>query len=171
MFTRMIEIAAAALMTAVLVPSAAGDEKIHTVRGHSPTFIFGPPNLEQLSINAWEESDGTVRGHAAFPGVYLATPPDGGEPSILAPESAGWTWQIEIDSLTVDGNVAWVEGTIVHDNRIPENEGGSVGFTVVDNGEGANDPPDLLFPWLEFNSDLLTEFGGPFSVTGNFTVR
>lgn len=171
MFMRMIQFATAAVMTAVLVPSAAGAEKIHSVRGHSPTLIFGPPYLEQLRINAWEESDGTARGHAAFPGVYLATPPDGGEPSILAPESAGWTWQIEIETLTVDGKIAWVEGTIVHDNRFPENEGGSVGFTVVDNGAEANDPPDLLFPWLEFNVELLTELGGPYSVTGNFTVR
>lgn len=55
-------------------------------------------------------------------------------------------------------NEARVEGTIVHDNKYPWNEGQRVViYRVVDNGQGAADPPDQVV-------------GAPI-LGGNFIVR
>ncbi len=176
MSKRFVCMATVALLGGTLAPFANAGESVHSVCGHSPTFVFAPPdqaNLEEVSIQASQGSDGTIRGHITFPGVYLLNPPANDGPTLYAPEGAGWTWQIDVDTLVVDGNVAWVGGVILHDNRDPSYEGSWFGFTIIDNGAGANDPPDVMVPFIVLDPAELEdlEMSGIYAVTGNFTIR
>ncbi len=51
---------------------------------------------------------------------------------------------MELDCLTVVANVATMSGTIDHSNSSVFAPGLAVVFTVADNGEGAEDPPDTV---------------------------
>lgn len=99
--------------------SATGSGQHHTTTGLWRTFSF----------NGTKKADGTVGGRFHFR-VHDAQ----GEGSRI--------WG-EITCLTVEGNQAWLAGYVTKAGN-PANVGRPHGFRVVDNGQGANAPPDLV---------------------------
>jgi hypothetical protein len=135
------------VLVAVGGPAAApvwAGPPIHQVRGHG-IWDLNPPRglLNQISINAWEDETGA---HGVW--TWVTNFDD-----FNNPDGHGWIWVIDVRLLIVVDNVAYVEGPILFDNTFPEFEGAWVGMSVIDNGNGPNDPPDLLggFPLLGGN--------------------
>jgi hypothetical protein len=148
------------MMALFIGPTAAiAVEPVHSVHGHAVYSLDPPAQIDQITINAAVDADGVVTGSmAVYPSVYLAPPRES------VPDYAGWTWHITINSLTVTGNVARLEGVITSDNRVPDNVGCPIGFVVTDNGSGALDPPD----GLEIHGCAV---GDAWIVGGNFIVK
>jgi hypothetical protein len=79
-----------------------------------------------LAFNAVKRADGTTTGEARIDRKDL-----------------GISWNLEVTCLTVEGNTAWIGG-IIRNARGPIIQEGTVSyFYVVDNGEGADAPPDV----------------------------
>lgn len=58
--------------------------------------------------------------------------------------NTGTRLHMTIDCLNVAGNVATMSGTVTQDNLAGAFVGDPIWFQVVDNGEGAGAPPDLI---------------------------
>ena len=101
--------------TAAVLASASGS-------GH---ILFGSNN-EFITFSAIRQSDGTVTGTATVHDV-----------------SAGVTAKIDVNCLNVVGNTATISGIVTSSNE-PTLVGFEGIFQVVDNGEGANSPPDFM---------------------------
>ena len=142
------------LLAVLAIPSGAmAAQPAHSVRGHAIVFLDPPAQIQQMSISASVDANGDVSGMALWP--------------IITPDIPGWIWRIEVTGLVVDENVATIDGIVVFDNRLPEeNLGCPVQFIVTDNGSGSSQPPDVI----TFNSDC-TGYGSFDSLGGNFTVR
>ena len=95
-------------------PSATGGGKFH----------IAPCCEDQFDFSAITHTDGTVTGQARFDVGFV-------EPL-----------HVDVDCLRVVGNVATFSG-IVKNEKSP-NFGSTFIFAVQDNGEGSNDPPDLV---------------------------
>jgi hypothetical protein len=97
-------------------PSASGHGNIRINDGELRTFSF----------HAMTRKDGTVTGnttlHNRDQDVFV---------------------KLDIDCLRVVGNTAYVSGVITQHSN-PDFLGFKGRFRVVDNGEGANNPPDLM---------------------------
>jgi hypothetical protein len=79
-----------------------------------------------LAFNAVKRADGTTTGEARIDRKDL-----------------GISWNLEVTCLTVVGNTAWIGG-IIRNARGPIIQEGTVSyFYVIDNGEGADAPPDV----------------------------
>lgn len=107
----------AAVTSAAVIASASGS-------GH---ITFGS-SQEHNSFNATRADDGSVTGHA----------------QVIDRTASGLVrLQVDINCLNVIGNVATLSGIVTSSN-----EEGLVGmealWQVVDNGEGAGAPPDLM---------------------------
>jgi len=84
--------------------------------------------LRTFSFNALKFADGTVQGQYE-----------------LFSRSAATRIHGDVVCLSVVGNHAWVGGSQDQSNDpVAFPAGGENGFQTVDNGEGANDPPDQL---------------------------
>jgi hypothetical protein len=99
-------------------PAANGHGNLTTSNGELRTFSF----------NAVQKKDGTVIGNATLQNRGLD--------SFL---------KIDINCLMVTGNIATMSGVVTHsDDPRGDFKGLPAIFRVVDNGEGANSPPDLI---------------------------
>jgi hypothetical protein len=88
--------------------------------GETSTFTF----------NAVQRPNGTVGGHMVY---HL--------------RFADLTIHMQLDCLSIAGNTAKLSGVVTHVQGDPPPfifEGQDAVFTVVDNGEGGNVPPDLI---------------------------
>lgn len=84
--------------------------------------------LRTFSFTALKYADGTVQGEYE-----------------LFSRVSGTRIHGDVVCLSVVGNHAWVGGTQDHSiDPVAFPPGGENGFQTVDNGEGDNDPPDLL---------------------------
>ena len=92
------------------------------------TISTTPTILEQFSFNAIKHGDGRVTGQwQAF------------RESTGIEEAHG-----SVTCMGIDGNTARIGGVITYTNPVDGHPVGTILiWTVVDNGEGANDPPDL----------------------------
>jgi hypothetical protein len=101
---------------------------VHTVTGHWEV-IGGGGNLNKVSVSAIQRLDGTTTGQVQ----YEQFGPDG-QKTILA--------HGEVLCVAVEGNVARI-GASGQDalSNTPDATIYAI-MTVIDNGEGANDPPD-----------------------------
>lgn len=127
----------------------AGARTVNEVRGHGVLFdLIDGDSIDSISINAWLDESGAAHGFVSWGGEYFASEDT---------RELGWVWHIEVTDLYVIGNVAYVGGIVVHDNKFPESEGTYVSITVIDNGSGAAAKPDEV---------LFSPIDG-----GNFTVR
>jgi hypothetical protein len=99
-----------------IVASATGSGQI-TVGTSQRTFTF----------NAQTDSSNNSRGQ--------------GE---LFNRSANVRFHMDLNCLNVVGRTATMSGTITSDNQSGALVGSAVWFQVVDNGEGAGSPPDLI---------------------------
>ncbi len=139
---RFVALAAVTLLFAVAMAKvgASGDgQPIHEVRGQG-ILNWNPPDgvIVTISINAWEDETG-VHGVATWLNEYRL---------VGNPDLSGWQWVIDVDTLVMhSANTASVGGVIVQDNKFPEyTEGERITIRgVVDNGQGAGDPPDEIF--------------------------
>jgi hypothetical protein len=124
----LLSVAVALLVTAAFVgaASAAGSGPSATGSGH---FSEGGA-LRTFSFSAITHADGTVSGNAEINNRGI-------------PNTTAGTSHIAIDCLQVVGNTAYVSGTIT-DSTVPGLVGDSGVFSVQDNGEGSNSPPDLI---------------------------
>ncbi len=122
----------AAAPAALSAPGGHSSTPSATGAGHfTPTT---PPGSEYrtFSFNAKQHKDGSVTGQAQLHARRAS-----GDIVIHA----------ELDCLRVIGNTATMSGVVKH-SRGPDGiappEGRPVTFSVMDNGEGADDPPDLI---------------------------
>lgn len=113
--TAALGLAAAAV--AAVVASASGS-------GH---ITFGS-SQERISFNAARNDDGTATGSA----------------QVVDDTASGVVrFHVDVNCLNVFGNVAIVSGLVTSSN-VEALLGMEAVFEVVDNGEGAGDPPDLM---------------------------
>jgi hypothetical protein len=107
------------------LPSPAFATRNPGASGHVNLDIFG--GLQTYSFNAIQSQDGTVSGHL-----------------VLKSRGQDTRFFAEIDCLNMFDNMAVMSGVVTQSNN-PSFPAGFVAiFTVVDNGEGATDPPDLV---------------------------
>jgi hypothetical protein len=135
----LLTIAVAALSAALLGPTAvqAGGNGVSAIATGSGQ-IHVADELRTFTFNAQTDRLGVTSGQTQ-----------------AVSRAAGRTWHGTIDCLNVEGNVATMSGVVT--NISPETPpffvvGSNIVFQVIDNGEGANAPPDLI---------SLTFFFGP----------
>src|SRR3989442_870582 len=102
--------------------SAAGSGP--SASGHGNLTVGG--ELRTFSFTAVTKSNGSVTGEAQ-----------------LKSRASGVIIHVEINCLKVVGNQAYISGVVRHANN-PLFVGHTSIFRVIDNGEGANRPPDEL---------------------------
>jgi hypothetical protein len=135
--------------TALLLAVAPAIAFAESVSGHGKVSI-GDVSPLQVSVHAWRDTDGFVRGsvtavgdvaHGIFPKGGIADP-----------------WFLDVVDLEIEGNTAYVLAVVVH-SLFPEDIGTEVNFIFIDNS--ATGTPD------EIETDI--EGGGEI-VAGNITV-
>jgi hypothetical protein len=134
------------------------------VTGHANIFLSNFQAEEKYSSNAIRHSDGSVSG----------------EFELKSEQDAGVRLHGDVVCFTVVGNTARVAG-FVDSSTEPSFEGLHVVWTVVDNGEGANDPPDLTSDFFlvvsaasaQFHCDVGFAFTTPIFpvLSGNLQVH
>lgn len=98
-----------------VVASATGSA--HRIRGDE---------LWVLAFTAVKHADGTTTGNARIDRKDL-----------------GISWNLDVTCMAVQGNTAWIAG-IIRNAKGPVIREGTVSyFYVIDNGEGADAPPDV----------------------------
>lgn len=128
-----------------------------TGSGHF-TDVRGDAQLRTFSFNAVKRADGTVTGEWQRLNRSLDAKAHG-----------------DVTCFTIAGNQAWLGGVVERTTTVP----GGVFWTVVDNGEGANSPPDQISLQLVGRSqedvDLFCDIQLPRPVVdieaGNIKVR
>jgi hypothetical protein len=98
-----------------VVASATGSA--HRIRGDE---------LWVLAFSAVKRADGTVTGNARIDRKDL-----------------GISWNLDVTCMAVQGNTAWIAGIIRNASGPVIREGTVSYFYVIDNGEGADAPPDV----------------------------
>jgi len=122
---------AVAVVIAVLALStsaqAADNGIVASATGAGHITIGG--ELRTFSFTAQKDSSNNSRGQAE-----------------LFNRSGGIRVHLDINCLSVVGNVATMSGTVSNSNATgePFGTGNPIWFQVVDNGEGQNAPPDLI---------------------------
>ncbi len=106
---------------------AAGKGIVAQASGAGHITIGG--DLRTFSFTAQRDSDNNSRGQAE-----------------LHNRSTDSSIHMKLNCLSVSGNVATMSGVVTGSNvtGAPFGEGNPVWFRVVDNGEGADAPPDLI---------------------------
>jgi hypothetical protein len=106
-----------------------GGNAVHIVTGKGSVW-YGEPRNQWMDVefNARQTADGSVHGKWHY--QFHSRKPGG---RIMA----------EVVCLSVVGNSAWLGGRAIQAVN-PGNVGKWFGLRVVDNGEGANDPPDQM---------------------------
>jgi hypothetical protein len=91
----------------------------------------------------------------------------------LHSRSADLRVHIEIDCLQVVGNTATMSGSVTLDNMNGAFVGDPIWFRVVDNGSGANSPPDLISRVSFFSGPglLCTDDGYPPNNPANIPIE
>lgn len=121
--TAMLSILLLAVATRV-PPAAAAERVVHTATGSGHLAIDGESRT--FSFTAREYADGRDDGHAQ-----------------VHNRSTGAIYKIAVDCLAVFGSAAAVMGTVA-DSTDPSVLGQPALFGVVDRGEGAGAPADLM---------------------------
>jgi hypothetical protein len=106
--------------------TALGSPVVQSATGAGHFTVSG--ELRTFSFTALQHADGTVDGQYE-----------------LFSRVSGTRLHGNVTCLVIVGNHAWVGGIQDHGSDDTANPpGGENGFQTVDNGEGANDPPDQL---------------------------
>ena len=116
-------------LLALALPAAATAGVTQSASGQGQIFIQTPTasGTRTFSFNAETQSDGTTVGHAQLVNRFNDT--------IL---------HIRLDCLRVIGNIASMSGEVTSTNTPIFDTFSEAVFSVLDNGEGANAPPDLI---------------------------
>ena len=121
------------LAVGAFASEATAESRPESVSGHAEFVNPISGSLTRYSVNAVRHRDGSVSGEfetriETASGDFLLSA------------------HVTIVCFTVTGNIARVGGVVDH-SRGAAGLPGSEGFiTVVDNGQGPNDPPDLASP-------------------------
>jgi hypothetical protein len=141
-----------------------------TTGGAEITFdVFGPEFVHRHSFVANKDQTGTVVGQ--YSGLVTMF----GETAVVHADVTCFT--ITHDPSGSGGQQARLEGVITHTTNEQVIGEGPIAWTVVDNGEGANSPPDLASPLFAGTGELrlhcVTGFALPvFEVTsGNVKIH
>ena len=116
-------------LLALALPAAAAAGVTQSASGQGQLFIQTPDasGARTFSFNAVTQSDGTTVGHAQ-----------------LVNRFSGTIVHVRIDCLRVIGNIASMSGEVTSTNNPTFDTFSEAVFSVQDNGEGANAPPDLI---------------------------
>ena len=134
----------------------------HSVQGHAIwDKTVGLPDggqaIDQTSINASTDASGTAHGTMTWTGPYQSLPGHGGP---------GDPWIINVDTLIVVGNRAYISGIVSQAGQHPV--GLRVTFVVIDNGNGGSGPAD---EFAVSDPDQVGELNFVPSLGGNLKVR
>jgi hypothetical protein len=135
--------AAFTFVTPVRPAPAVTLDNAPSVTGHGNLTIAG--GLQTASFHAVQHQDGTITGS-------LVAKSRAQDVRIFA----------DIDCLSVLGNTGTLSGVVTQSNNPTFPEGNRVWFRVIDNGEGANNPPDLMTDIILFPATSM------FNCTTNF---
>ncbi len=126
------------LATAVTAALAAlGCEPIATTEVEAPQFRRGPV-IESVTGSGHFTQGGQLRTFS-FSAVKRADGTVTGEWQRFA-RAIGAKAHGDVTCFSIAGNQAWLGGVVERTTTIP----GEVGWTVVDNGQGANSPADQI---------------------------
>lgn len=139
------------LVSLAVLPLAfgCGDDPTHVVLA---TEMGSPPTLVTTADKGGVIESASGTGHSLRPDggrVNLAFNAvkrvDGSVTGQLLLQNRWWGLRAKmfVDCLAVDGNVAILSGTMSQ-HTYPQYEGIGLWFVAEDNGEGANDPPDMV---------------------------
>lgn len=133
-----VAIAAATLLVSAF-SSARADGPMAS--GHGNLTVSG--ELRTFSFNAVKHADGSVTGE-----------------SELKSRASGTVIHAALNCLTVVGNQAYIGGVVTNSNN-SSLVGKPCVFTVIDNGEGDNAPPDELSFFVTFATGPTEDCNGP----------
>jgi hypothetical protein len=136
-----------------------------SVHFYNPDFFGNPVEVQTLTFNARTAEDGSVSGHFTYHQLFLGNM---------------FKFRGELTCMTVIGNRAWF-GALILDATNPARIGQFAWWQVTDNGEGANDPPDLgglvglgtearNTAYCADHPDDIPAVG-PYAITGNVQIR
>jgi hypothetical protein len=157
---RSVSLAALVLLVLVAVPvfaasaQAAGNP---AASGGGTTVELGEKST--FTFNAVQKPDGSVTGHLVYQVRGLDV-----------------TFHMDIDCLSIAGNTAKLSGVVTKVNGDAPDflfVGQDGVFTVVDNGEGAEAPPDLISDVILFEGASCTDAFTPvpyLPIQGNIQV-
>jgi hypothetical protein len=126
---RHLRVRAAVLATAVLCAAALAASAGASENGPSATgsgHFWVNDELRTFTFSALTHEDGTVTGEAQ-----------------LDAHATDFSEHVSVNCLEVDGNQAFISGTITDSSR-PDFVGGTALFSVQDNGEGSDAAPDRI---------------------------
>jgi hypothetical protein len=108
--------------------ATAGD----SVRGHGKVLLDPPPaSPSEISVDAWLDDNGVAQGTVTWTGDVI--------PGSLPQTGLADPFLIDVLSITVDGNTAYVFGVVAH-SVFPEDIGSPFFLAFTDNsGTGAPD--------------------------------
>jgi hypothetical protein len=142
------------------IAAAAGGRQ-QAVTGHANIFLANFQAEEKYSQSAIKHSDGSVSG----------------EFELKSEQDGGLRVHGSLVCFTVVGNTARLAG-LVESSTEPSFEGFHAVWTVVDNGEGANDPPDLTSDFFlasavqaQFHCNVGFNLGATPVLSGNLQVH
>lgn len=112
--------------------------------------VTGPPGQDQFSFNAKKHADGTVKGEVKFTSVFFG--------QTLRGNVVCMAWRQTFHAGPPDPNFVPRDFVAIGTDIVspdPGNTGPFFVLSVIDGGEGANAPPDKMFP------DFLPAFAYP----------
>ena len=126
----------AALASAAVPSHVQAQAPVATIRGQGTyQSDLGGDWRGEVSINAWQNADGTSDGMIIWTAVDF---------SGSGPSYSGYPWYMEVTNVEVVGNMAFVEAVVVYSPQFPEDQGLVYPFWIIDNGNGGSDAPDEL---------------------------
>jgi len=112
------------------------------------SLVFEDGSKRIFTFHAMMHPDGSVQGQGML--KYVSSDPN-----------QRLQFQFDINCLSVDGNVAIMSGILTRivrnntdDSQDPIEEGQNIQFKVIDNGEGANSPPDQM-SWFNHGPEVV----------------
>lgn len=103
-----------------------------------PDWVISPGGWRTFSFSAVRYEDGTATGRFEYNDQYMDLPNDVPDMGEVLVRGSG-----DVVCMTIEDNTVWVGG-VMTEHSLPNRIGVKVGFSVTDNGEGANANPDLM---------------------------
>jgi hypothetical protein len=134
-------------------PSVRGHGQIDQQNGQKPVG----EQINSIDVNAWLDGNGNVHGRVIWNWSH-----NNGQGS---PQQGNNPWFMQVNTLQISGNAAYIEATVVRSPKSPGDVGTRVGFWIYDDGSGHTATDFFVLPsvsYYYFNFQ---------PIKGNFTVR
>jgi hypothetical protein len=134
-------------------PSVRGHGEIGQQNGQKPVG----EQINSIDVNAWLDGNGNVHGRVIWNWSH-----NNGQGS---PQQGSYPWYMQVTTLQISGNAAYIEATVVRSPKSPGDVGTHVGFWIYDNGSGHSATDFFVLPSASYY------YWNFQPIKGNFTVR